>query len=114
MGYLQNDLQRIGSMGNVGRHAYPYLLGQTRLVRRLGLCRFVLGVSAMPYRPRRASKWWLFGAPEYILDCFKGDHTYWVLFGGTLLDPHLLKDRKVHMLEVNRMPTHLVRGEHVG
>lgn len=64
----------------------------------------------MNYRPRRASKWWLFGAPEYILDCFKGDHTYWVLFGGTLLDQHLLKDRKVHMLEVNRMPTHPMYG----
>ena len=60
----------------------------------------------MKYRPRRASKRWLEDAPEYILDCFKGDHTYWVLFGGTLLDPHLLKDRKVHMLEVNDMATH--------
>lgn len=58
------------------------------------------------YRPRRATKRWLEDAPEYILDCFKGDYTYWVLFGGTLLDPHLLKDRKVHMLEVNDMPTH--------
>lgn len=57
----------------------------------------------MTYRPRRATKRWLEGAPEYILDCFKAG-TYWVLFGGSLLDPHLLKDRKVHMLELNDLP----------
>jgi hypothetical protein len=56
-------------------------------------------------KPRRASKYWLFGAPEYVLDCFKCDYTYLVLFGGSLLDPNLLKDRKVHFLELNDMPT---------
>lgn len=62
----------------------------------------------MTYRPRRATKRWLEGAPEYILDCFKdpriGD--YWVLFGGSLLDPPLLKYRKVHMLDLNDLPNH--------
>lgn len=59
----------------------------------------------MTYRPRRATKRWLEGAPEYILDCFKNKFGYWTLFGGSLLDPHLLKDRKVYMLELNDMPT---------
>ena len=41
------------------------------------------------YRPRRAAKRWLAGAPEYILDCF--DHPkfadrYTVLFGGSLVE----------------------------
>lgn len=67
------------------------------------------GVDEVNYRPRRASKRWLEGAPEYILDCFK-DGDYWVLFGGSLFDPHLLKDRKVHMLELNSMPTHPLFG----
>lgn len=66
----------------------------------------------MTYRPRRATKRWLEGAPEYILDCFEdpriGD--YWVLFGGSLLDPHLLKDRKVHILALNNLPDHPCYG----
>lgn len=65
------------------------------------------------YKPRRATKRWLEGAPEYILDCFKDvfkGGNYWVLFGGTLLDPFLLKDKRVHMLELNDMPTHPCLG----
>lgn len=54
-----------------------------------------------PYKPRRASEKWLEGAPEYVLDVF--DHPkfvdrYSVLFGGSLLDPALLADRRVYML----------------
>ncbi len=68
----------------------------------------------MTYRPRRASKQWLEGAPEYILDCFdnmgKSADRYTILFGGSLLDPHLLKFRKVHMLGLNDMPTHPCYG----
>lgn len=64
----------------------------------------------MTYRPRRASKRWLEGAPEYILDCFdnrgKSADRYLILFGGTLLDQDLLKYRRVHMLCLNDIPTH--------
>ena len=68
----------------------------------------------MTYQPRRATKRGLEGAPEYILDVFdnKGRTAdrYTILFGGSLLDPHLLKDRKVHMLELNDLPTHPCYG----
>ena len=39
------------------------------------------------YTPRRASKRWLAGAPEYVLDCFfdKSSDSYDVLFTGSLL-----------------------------
>ena len=68
----------------------------------------------MTYRPRRATKRWLEGAPEYILDVFdnkgKTADRYTILFGGSLLDPHLLKDRKVHMLSLNNLPDHPCYG----
>lgn len=57
------------------------------------------------YRPRRAGKRWLEEAPEYVLDVFDFKHTWVVLFGGSLLDSALLKDRRVHCLEVNALPT---------
>ncbi len=67
------------------------------------------GIIAMTYQPRRASSRWVEGAPEYILDCFdnmgKSADRYTILFGGSLLDPSLLKFRKVHMLCLNDMPT---------
>ena len=62
------------------------------------------------YKTRRAVKRWLDSAPEYVLDCFdnKGKITdrYTVLFGGSLLDPALLKDRKVFILGMSGAPTH--------
>ncbi len=62
------------------------------------------------YRPRRAAKRWLEDAPEYVLDCFdnKGQtiDRYTVLFGGTLFDPGLLKQRIVHYLGMSEAPTH--------
>lgn len=68
----------------------------------------------MKYQPRRATKRWLEGAPEYILDVFdnKGRTAdrYTILFGGSLLDPHLLKDRKVHALFLNNLPEHPCYG----
>lgn len=62
-----------------------------------------------PYKPRRASKRWLEEAPEYILDVFdnkgKTADRYTVLFGGSMLDPWLLKDREVHYLGLSSNPT---------
>jgi len=57
------------------------------------------------YRPRRATKRWTEGAPDYILDVFReygmeGSTFYTVLLGGRFLDPALLRDRKVHELDV--------------
>ncbi|MFZ3014378.1 MAG: hypothetical protein WA045_11800 [Nitrospira sp.] len=62
----------------------------------------------MKYRPRRAGKRWQEGAPEYVLDVF--DHPkfadrYTVLFGGSMLDPQLTKDRKVYCLGLSDDPT---------
>jgi hypothetical protein len=60
------------------------------------------------YRPRRAAKRWLAGAPEFILDCFdnkgKTSDRYTVLFGGSLLEPHLLQHRKVFYLGMSECP----------
>lgn len=39
----------------------------------------------MAYRPRRATKRWLVGAPPYVFDCFdhkKGLERYTILLGG--------------------------------
>lgn len=39
----------------------------------------------MSYRPRKASKRWLEGAPDYVFDCFdhkKGLERYTILLGG--------------------------------
>lgn len=62
------------------------------------------------YKPRRASKRWLDQAPEYILDCFdnkgKTADRYTVLFGGTLFEPKLLKERKVMFLGLSEAPSH--------
>lgn len=63
-----------------------------------------------PYTPRRATKRWLEGAPEYVLDVF--DHgpgtydRYDVYFGGSMLDRTLLKQREVYVLSMNSNPTH--------
>lgn len=61
------------------------------------------------YKPRRASKRWLEKAPEYILDCFdnKGKtlDRYTILFGGSLLEPELLKHRRVFYLGMSGGPT---------
>ena len=61
------------------------------------------------YRPRRATKRWLEGAPEYVLDCFdnRGQtiDRYTVLFGGTLLVPALLEKREVFYLGMSDAPT---------
>jgi len=61
------------------------------------------------YRPRRAAARWLEGAPEFVLDCF--DHPkmadrYTVLFGGSLLDSDMLKNRRVHCLSMSNQPMH--------
>jgi hypothetical protein len=62
----------------------------------------------MKYRPRRASKRWQEGAPEYVLDCFdnKGKTTdrYTVLFGGSLWEPSM--GRNVQYLGMSDAPTH--------
>lgn len=62
----------------------------------------------MTYRPRRATKRWQEGAPEYVLDCFdnKGKTTdrYTVLFGGSLWYPEL--GRNVMYLGMSDNPTH--------
>lgn len=64
----------------------------------------------MTYRPRRATKRWQESAPEYVLDCFdnKGATVdrYTVLFGGSLLEPALLKNREVYYLGMSDAPTH--------
>jgi hypothetical protein len=62
------------------------------------------------YRPRRATKRWREAAPEYILDCFdnkgKTFDRYTVLFGGSMLEPALLKNRSVHFLGLSEAPSH--------
>ena len=61
------------------------------------------------YRPRRATRKWLVGAPEYVLDCFdhpKMDDRYTVMFGGSLLEPELVEKREVHCLAMSGRPTH--------
>lgn len=53
------------------------------------------------YRPRRAAAKYLEGAPEYVLsvhDFGEGLDRYTVCLGGSMLDPTLLQDRKVHAL----------------
>ena len=71
-------------------------------------------MTPRPYKPRRAGKRWLEEAPEYILDVFdnkgKTADRYTVLFGGSMLDPWLLKDRKVHYLGMNSYPTQIGRA----
>ena len=63
-----------------------------------------------PYKPRRAGKRWLEEAPEYILDVFdnkgKTADRYTVLFGGSMFDPRMLKERTVHYLGMSSDPTH--------
>lgn len=64
----------------------------------------------MSYRPRRASKRWLEGAPEYVLDCFdnkgKTYDRYTVLFGGTLIDEEYAKFKVVSFLGMSNDPSH--------
>ena len=65
-----------------------------------------------PYKPRRASKRWLEGAPEYVLDCFDTGwcDRYAILFGGRLFDDNLLKDRKILFLGLSDNPEHPAFG----
>lgn len=62
------------------------------------------------YRPRRATQRWQQDAPEFVLDVFDaGDKQfdrYTVLFGGSLLEPELLKHRSVYYLGLSSNPTH--------
>ena len=62
------------------------------------------------YTPRRANKRWLEGAPEFVLDVFdnkgKTADRYSVLFGGSLLEPELVKMRKVFVLDMSPHPSH--------
>lgn len=64
----------------------------------------------MEYKPRRASARWMEDAPEYILSVHdnKGRtfDRYTVFFGGTLLEPSLLKKRMVYYLGMSHNPTH--------
>lgn len=59
------------------------------------------------YRPRRASKRWLEGAPEYILSVHdageKYCERYTVCFGGSLWSPNM--GRKVAYLGLSENPT---------
>ena len=67
-------------------------------------------MTPRPYKPRRAGKRWLEEAPEYILDVFdnrgKTADRYTVLFGGSMLEDLLLKNRKVYYLGMSSYPTH--------
>ncbi len=69
-----------------------------------------MDLKNISYRPRKARTKWLDGAPEYVLDCFdnggKTADRFTILFGGSLLDPALLKDRKVHYLGLSEYPSH--------
>lgn len=60
------------------------------------------------WKPRRAGKRWLEGAPEYVLDCFdnkgKTADRYTVLFGGSLLENELLKLRRNQYLGMSDAP----------
>lgn len=62
------------------------------------------------WKPRRARRRWLEEAPEYVLDCFdnkgKTVDRYTVLFGGSLLEETLQKDRKTLYLGMSGAPTH--------
>lgn len=68
-----------------------------------------LQVGHYRYKPRRAWSRWLEDAPEYILAVYdlgpKHNDRYTVLFGGSLNDPLLLKDRMVLSLGFNDCPT---------
>lgn len=67
-------------------------------------------MTKITYRPRRARARWLESAPEFVLDCFdnkgKTADRYTILFGGSLLEPQLLKDRKVQYLGLSAYPSH--------
>lgn len=60
------------------------------------------------YKPKRASKRWLEGAPEYVRSCFdnKGRTAdrYTVTFCGSLWEPSM--GRKVPCLGMSGAPTH--------
>jgi hypothetical protein len=60
------------------------------------------------YRPRRASKRWLEGAPDYVLSCHdnkgKTIDRYTVCFGGSLWSPEL--GRNVFCLDMSPSPSH--------
>lgn len=64
------------------------------------------------YKPRRAGKRWLEGAPEYVLDCFddkgKSIDRYTVLFGGSLWIPGDYRGHggRVQYLGMSGAPTH--------
>ena len=67
-------------------------------------------MSYRPYRPRRASKQWVEGAPEYVLDCRdagvnrKHADRFVVFFGGTHWSPDMGRD--VDYLAMSDAPTH--------
>lgn len=65
------------------------------------------------YRPRRAAKRWLEGAPEYVLACYdnrgRTADRYTVLFGGSLWSPDMRDwrgGRVVSCLLMSDNPTH--------
>ena len=59
------------------------------------------------YKPRRAGKRWLEGAPEYVLDCFdnrgKTCDRYTVMFGGSM---YVLRYGRIAHLDMSGAPTH--------
>lgn len=62
----------------------------------------------MKYQPKRSSKRWLEGAPDYVLACYdsgpdKGMDRYTVLFGGHLWEPSM--GRTVQALCMSENPT---------
>jgi hypothetical protein len=68
-----------------------------------------------PYRPRRANKRWLEGAPEYVLDVFRdgpksNPNGYFILFWDKAQDRTSYADTWVGGLEINRQPTHPAYG----
>lgn len=62
----------------------------------------------MPYQPRRASKRWLEGAPDYVLSAHdNGGKTfdrYTVYFGGPFYEPRM--GRRVQFIGMSASPTH--------
>lgn len=62
------------------------------------------------YRPKRSSKKWLAGAPEYVLACYdNGGRTcdrYTVIIGGSLYRDDLADQRKAECLCLSAHPGH--------
>lgn len=71
-------------------------------------------MSAKAYQPKRSSKRWTEGAPEYVLACYDNGgldnkrtgtvDRYTVMFGGSLWNPEM--GRNVYHLDMSDAPSH--------